>query len=110
MILQMEIEKGKESHKDLEFFKGKATFDGYEYGHTTATTMRLVKPWFGTQRVLAADSWFASVKTAEALADNGLFFVGPTTVFLTFPKAMRDVYDTLPSALSEQLFGPPALA
>ena len=38
--------------------------------------MRLAKPWFGTQRVVAGDSWFASVKTARGLADNGLYFIG----------------------------------
>jgi len=76
MIITIEICKGKETHKDLEFFKEKSRFDGSEYGHTTATTLRLIKPWFGTQRVLGGDSWFASVKTAEACAERGTYFVG----------------------------------
>lgn len=76
MIITVEICKGKETHKDLEFFKEKSRFDASEYGHTTATTLRLIKPWFGTQRVLGGDSWFASVKTAEACAERGIYFVG----------------------------------
>ena len=76
MILSMEICKGKETHEGLEFFKQKSRFDGAQFGHTTATTLRLIKPWFGTQRVLGGDSWFASVKTAEACAEKGVYFVG----------------------------------
>ena len=76
ILLGIEICKGKETHKDLEFFKEKSPFDGAEYGHGTATTLRLSKPWHGTQRVVGGDSWFASVKTAEALAQRGMHFVG----------------------------------
>ena len=64
-ILRLEICKGKETHAGLEFFKEKAR-DGVEYGHTTATTLRLVKPWFGTGKIVVADSWFGSVQTATA--------------------------------------------
>ena len=45
-------------------------------GATTACTMRLSENWFGTGRVVAGDSWFASVKTAEALSTKGLYFIG----------------------------------
>ena len=37
-----------------------------EYGHTTATSLRLCENWFGSDRVVYGDSWFASVKLAEA--------------------------------------------
>ena len=47
-----------------------------EYGATTACTMRLSENWHGTGRVVAGDSWFTSVKTAEALATKGLYFIG----------------------------------
>ena len=51
---------------------------------------------------LAYDSlWCTSDRTT--LATNGLCFVGPTTVFLTFPKATRDVYDTLPARTRDGL-------
>ena len=32
--------------------------------HTTASSIRLVKPWFGIGRIVTRDSWFGSVKTA----------------------------------------------
>ena len=67
-LLFIEICKGKETHAALDYFA--------QFGHTTATTLRLTKNWQGTGRVVAGDSWFASVKTAEALGDKGLFFVG----------------------------------
>jgi hypothetical protein len=75
VILRIELCKGKETHAALEFFKDKAS-DGVEYGHTCATTLRLVEPWFGTSRVVGGDSWFASIKTAEAVGKKGLYFVG----------------------------------
>ena len=76
LIIRIELCKGKDTHKDLEYFHDKSPHDGVELGHTTSTSLRLVKPWHGSQRVVAADSWFASVKTAEAFANKGLFFVG----------------------------------
>ena len=48
MIITIGICKGKETHKDLELYKEKSRFDGSEYSHTAATTLRLIKPWFGT--------------------------------------------------------------
>ena len=68
IMLRIEICEGKEAMKTKKF--------SAEYGATTACTMRLFKPWFGTQRVVAADSWFAGVKTAWAMLDNGLHFIG----------------------------------
>ena len=47
-----------------------------EYGHTTATSLRICEPWFGSSRVVYGDSWFASVKLAEAFGQRGLFFLG----------------------------------
>ena len=38
--------------------------------------MRLSEPWFGSNCVVAADSWFASIRTVELLALNGLYFLG----------------------------------
>lgn len=69
MILNMEITKGK-----AELIKPK--FWSKENGATAATTMRLSEPWFGSNRVVAGDSWFASVRTAELLAQNGMYFIG----------------------------------
>lgn len=68
VLIRLEICEGKKRHGDQEWYD--------EYGHTTATSLRLVKPWFGTNRVVAGDSWFASVKLANALLGNGLHFIG----------------------------------
>ena len=38
--------------------------------------MRLAENWFGTGRVVAGDSWFASVRTCEQMLLNGLHFIG----------------------------------
>ena len=51
---------------------------------------------------LAYDSLWCTIDRTT-LYNNGLFFVGPTTVFLTFPKATRDVYDTLPARTRDGL-------
>ena len=46
-----------------------------EYGVATATTLRLVAPYFGSARVVIADSWFGSYKGAVALRQKGLFSI-----------------------------------
>ena len=46
------------------------------YKATTAQTLRLVEPWFGTGRTAVGDSYFASVETLLALAKHGLYFMG----------------------------------
>lgn len=83
IMLNVEITWGK-----AEVVKPK--YWSKENGATVATTMRLSEPWFGTGRVVTADCWFASVRTTELLAENGLFFVLVTSrqVLLSlFPKA-----------------------
>ena len=69
IILYQEITKGK-----AELVKPK--YYSKEVGATAATTLRLSEPWFGSNRVVAGDSWFASVRTAEELGKNGLYFIG----------------------------------
>uniref|UniRef100_A0A7S3F473 PiggyBac transposable element-derived protein domain-containing protein n=1 Tax=Haptolina ericina TaxID=156174 RepID=A0A7S3F473_9EUKA len=69
LILFMEIVKGKAE-------KIKPKYWNKENGATAATTMRLSENWFGTGRVVAGDSWFASVRTAEQMLLNGLHFIG----------------------------------
>ena len=44
--------------------------------HGTATVLRLVEPWFHTNRLVCADSFFASVATAQKLWEVGLRFTG----------------------------------
>ena len=47
-----------------------------EHLHRTAVTLPLLQPWFHTNRVVCADSYFASVPTAESLYEKGLRFTG----------------------------------
>ena len=44
--------------------------------HTTAVSLRLTEPWHGTKRVVAGDSYFASVNTCKAFGEYGLDFIG----------------------------------
>lgn len=44
--------------------------------HGAAVLLRLVEAWFHTNRVVCADSIFASVETAKKLLDKGLKFTG----------------------------------
>jgi Transposase IS4 len=44
--------------------------------HGTKVLMSLVKPWHHSQRLIAADSYFASVHTAETMLNIGLRFIG----------------------------------
>ena len=72
-FLGVEIQEGAEAHRLQEWFD--------EYGHTTATSLRLLKPWFKgprrpeepwykgpDQRLRACygDSWFMGVNALEA--------------------------------------------
>jgi hypothetical protein len=52
----------------------------------TASMLRLCKPWFGSGRTALGDSAFASVNTAIACDEKGLFFGGPVkTATALFP-------------------------
>ncbi len=66
VLLNIDIVEGREADRLKEFME--------ETGHkqTTATTLRLVKPFFGSKRVVIGDSWFGSLRTAEELAERGL--------------------------------------
>lgn len=58
-------------------------------GASTATTLRLCRPFAGTGRLLIADSWFGSCNTAEWLWDElGLYCIlAVKTGHRGFPKA-----------------------
>jgi hypothetical protein len=56
--------------------------------HGTVITKELVKPWFNTDRIVCADSYFASVATAKELKRCGLRFIGVVkTATKRFPLA-----------------------
>lgn len=42
----------------------------------TQETIELVRPWLGSWRLTCGDSHFASVRTAEIMYENGMFFEG----------------------------------
>ena len=66
---------------NAEIVEGKAVDHLKEYmaecGYpSTAVTLRLTKPWAGSGRIVVADSWFGSCRTAEWLWDiHGLHSV-----------------------------------
>ncbi|KAI2490544.1 Transposase IS4 [Fragilaria crotonensis] len=55
--------------------------------HGTNVLKQVVSPWFGSNRIVCADSYFASVGAAEELFRNGLRFIGVVkTATRGFPK------------------------
>ena len=55
--------------------------------HGTSVLKQVVSPWFGSNRIVCADSYFASVGAAEELFRNGLRFIGVVkTATKGFPK------------------------
>jgi hypothetical protein len=55
--------------------------------HGTQVLKRVVSPWFGSNRIVCADSYFASVGAAKELFCNGLRFIGVVkTATRGFPK------------------------
>ena len=94
IICGLDIAEGKEAMATKPYER--------EYGHTTATTLRLAKPWAGSNRVILGDSWFASVKTAQALYENHrLYFLGVVkTNTAGFPMS---ALDRCPKAKGSQL-------
>ena len=69
MLLFMEIVRGKAEIVKPKYWSGAGTA-------AAAQTMRLTEKWWGTGKVVAGDSWFASVLTAEKMLANGLHFIG----------------------------------
>lgn len=79
IMLGLEIHEGKDAMAEKEF--------AGQYQKHVATTLRLVKPYFGSTRTVFGDSWFGSVTCAEALKEHGMYsiFVVKTAV-KRFPK------------------------
>ena len=80
VVIYIEPCEGKERTQRKEFED--------RYGHTVATTLRLTKNWARSGRVVAGDSWFASVATAVAMKrELDLYFFGIVkTAHSGFPK------------------------
>ena len=81
IVLNMEFNEGKDNNSTKEFVK--------EFGVTTATALRLSKPYWGTGRVVYQDSWFGSVKTCEELLKRGVYSVAIVkTAHKNFPREL----------------------
>lgn len=60
-----------------------------DWGKTTACTLRLVRKWSGSGRIVIGDAWFGSYRTAVCLLKHGLYFVGNVkTAHKRFPKQL----------------------
>ena len=68
ILLKLDIMEGKEANQRKDYAQ--------LYGEGTAVTLRLTQEYYGTGRVVHADSAFSSVKTLLALQDRGLHFMG----------------------------------
>ena len=83
IVLHIEFNQGKENNKKKEFEETYAT--------TKATTLRLTKDYWGSNRTFYMDLWFASVVTSELFLEHGLHSVGVVkTAHKHFPKALLD--------------------
>ena len=67
-IMKLDMMEGREANRRKDFSQ--------VYGEGTAVTLQLTKEYYGTGRVVHADSAFSSVKTLLALRERGLFFMG----------------------------------
>jgi len=80
ILLGLELQEGKEPMKNKKYYDGPGSSG-------TASLLRLAEPYFGTHRTVYADSAFGSVRSALALAERGLFFIGMVkTASRRFPK------------------------
>ena len=67
IAVKLELYEGKETMKEKEHVS--------KYGATCATTLHLTTDFHGTGRIVIADSWFGSVKTAIALKQSELYSI-----------------------------------
>lgn len=80
VLAWFEVYEGKEAMAKKEFCD--------RYPKSVALTLRMLKPFFSTGRVVIADSWFGSVACALALFAHGLFAVmNVKTATREYPKA-----------------------
>lgn len=68
ILLSIEITKSSSDTQDFPYEKDNA--------NATVCVLRLLKPWFHSNRHVCADSYFSSVPTAEKLWEVGLRFSG----------------------------------
>jgi hypothetical protein len=67
IMVWLEVYEGKQAMREKKYVE--------LYPASIALTLRMTEPWFGTGRVVLADSWFGSAACAIALFKYGLFSV-----------------------------------
>jgi hypothetical protein len=84
-MLQLKLVKGADlpGSEEEQFGKNDETLL-----HGTNVLKHVVSPWFGSNRIVCADSYFASGGAAKELFHNGLRFIGLVvkTASLGYPK------------------------
>ena len=67
ILLNMEVCEGRDADRAKQFAD--------ELGVTSATTLRLTRPFWSRGAIIHGDSWFGSLKTASELLRRGTFAV-----------------------------------
>ena len=80
IIIFAEIYEGKDRMQQKRWVQ--------QYGVGCATLMRCTLPWHGSGRLILGDSAFASLRSAMALAEVGMYLIGNVkTAHRRYPKA-----------------------
>lgn len=84
IVLHIELYEGKEYMQDKNYVS--------QFGATTATAIRLAEHWESSGRIVVADAWFGSCKTAiELLENHGLYSIMLVkNNHKNFPRAILD--------------------
>ena len=95
ILVWFEVYEGKEAMASADYCD--------EYPKSIALTLRMLEPFFGSSRVLIADSWFGSVACAVALYTQHIFCImNVKTATKNFPKGeMMEVVDEIKGKSAE---------
>ena len=85
IIIKVELQEGSIKMRQKEYVE--------EFGHSTAVTLRLTKPFHGTGRVGIFDSYFGSAKSCMELEKKGMFSQMMVKQCHTgYPKRFFEIY------------------
>ena len=71
IMMRLKVVKQEEDYFDIESDEDSSTL-----GHGVKVLKELISPWTGSGRLVCADSYFASVQTAETVYQECLKFIG----------------------------------
>ena len=74
LMIRLKLVKSKREEQNIEDEQNEDEDDGINHG--TKVLMDLVAPWNFTDRIICADSYFASKQSADMLMKFGLRFIG----------------------------------